>query len=107
MITPLCLGSMLTVLAGVGTPAARAQTVFWNTSSAAGGSWGNSSNWQGGVVASGSGTTAAFALNFNAGASVTLDGSRTIGTVSTTSANSWSLDTGTGGTLTVANVTVN
>jgi autotransporter-associated beta strand protein len=47
-----------------------------------------------------------FALDFTAGASVTLNGSRTIGTVISTSANPWGLDPGTGGTLAVANLIV-
>jgi autotransporter-associated beta strand protein len=84
----------------------RAQSGAWNTVATTGGSWGNVANWQGGMIASGSGNTATFALDFTAGASVTLDGSRTIGTVSTTSANPWSLDPGTGGTLTVAGFNV-
>ena len=64
------------------------------------------SNWQGGIVPSGSGNTAGFPLNFTTGASVTLDGNRVIGTILSSGANPWSLDPGTGGTLTVANIMV-
>jgi autotransporter-associated beta strand protein len=95
----------LAFLMGGGTPAARAQSANWNTAVTAGGSWGTPSNWQGGIP-SGAGNTAGFLLNFNSGASVTLDGSRTIGTVSSSSGNPWSLDPGTGGTLTVSTFTI-
>ncbi|HEY2787038.1 MAG TPA: autotransporter-associated beta strand repeat-containing protein, partial [Fimbriiglobus sp.] len=37
---------------------------------------------------------------------MTLDGDQVIGTILSTGANAWSLDPGTGGTLTVANITV-
>ena len=37
---------------------------------------------------------------------MTLDGNRIIGTVISSGANPWSLDPGTGGTLTVANIVV-
>jgi autotransporter-associated beta strand protein len=100
------VGTALALLVGAGTPTARAQSAFWNTAATAGGSWGTPSNWQGGVVPSGSGNSAGFVLDFNAGASVTLDGSRTIGTVISSGANPWGLDPGTGGTLTVAGITV-
>jgi hypothetical protein len=92
----------IVILAGMTPSVVRAQSGAWNTAATAGGSWGDVANWQGGMIASGSGNTATFALDFTAGASVTLDGSRTIGTVSTSSANAWSLDSGTGGGLTVA-----
>jgi hypothetical protein len=60
-------------------PAAKAQTTFtW--SNAAGGSWGATANWVGGVVASGEGNLADFStLDITAGRTVTLDGDRTIG----------------------------
>jgi autotransporter-associated beta strand protein len=90
-------------LAGGGTQAALAQSAFWSTTATAGGSWGTPSNWQGGTVPSGPGSVAGFALDFTAGASVTLDGVRTIGTVFSTSANPWSLDPGFGGGLFAAN----
>jgi autotransporter-associated beta strand protein len=95
----------IAVLAGAARPAF-AQSGSWSTAAITGGSWGNSTNWQSGVIASGAGNTAAFSLDFTSGASVTLDGSRTIGTVTTTSANPWSIDPGSGGTLFAAGFSV-
>ncbi len=100
------LGAAFAFLMGVGIPGAQAQSADWNTAATAGGSWGTATNWQGGIVPSGTGNTAGFTLNFNAGASVTLDGNRTIGTILSSGANPWSIDTGTGGTLTVASINV-
>jgi autotransporter-associated beta strand protein len=104
--TLIRLGVALALLMAAGTSAARAQSAFWNTAATAGGSWSTASNWQGGIVPSGAGNSAGFILDFNPGASVTLDGSRTIGTVISSSANPWSIDPGTGGPLTVASVIV-
>ena len=100
------IGMAFAVLMGVGTPGALAQSAIWNTSVTAGGSWGIPSNWQGGTIPSGSTNTAGFGLDFTPGASVTLDGDRIIGTIQSSGANPWSLDPGTGGTLTVANFAV-
>jgi autotransporter-associated beta strand protein len=100
------VGFALAFLTGTGTPFARAQTISWNTRATSGGSWGNAGNWEGGVIPSGTDVTAAFNINFLSGSSVTLDGNRTVGTVTTTSVNPWSIDPGTGGTLTVATVSV-
>jgi autotransporter-associated beta strand protein len=91
---------------GFGTPAALAQSAFWNTEATGGGSWAVPSNWQGGTVPSGSTNSAAFALDFTSGASVTLDGNRVIGSILSTGANPWNIAAGTGGTLTVANIVV-
>jgi autotransporter-associated beta strand protein len=102
IVTLARLGAALAVLTGAGTPAALAQSAFWNTAATAGGSWATPSNWQGGAVPSGSGNSAAFVLDFTAGASVTLDGNRTIGTVIGSGANPWGIAPGTGGTLTAA-----
>src|SRR5688572_24816258 len=49
------VGMALAFLAGAGTPAALAQSAFWNTAVTAGGGWGIPSNWQGGAVPSGPG----------------------------------------------------
>jgi autotransporter-associated beta strand protein len=106
LVTLTRVGIALAFLAGAGAPAALAQSAFWSTAAAAGGSWGTPANWQGGTVPSGSGNSAGFVLDFTAGASVTLDGSRTIGAVISSSANPWSLDPGTGGTLTAASFIV-
>jgi len=70
-----------------------------------GGSWTTTGNWSGGVLANGIGKTADFStLNLTADATVTLDGFRTIGNLTfgdTTASNNWTLNTGTGGTLTL------
>jgi autotransporter-associated beta strand protein len=84
-----------------------ATAVTANTwANAAGGSWTTAGNWQGSVIANGSGVTANFAtLNLTADATVTLDGTRTIGGLSfadTTPSHNWTLNTGTGGPLTLA-----
>ena len=95
----------LLVLAAAAGPAT-AQSAFWNTTATTGGSWGTPTNWQGGTPASAAGNTAAFILDFTSGASVTLDGNRTIGTVISSGANPWSIDPGTGGTLAAASFIV-
>jgi autotransporter-associated beta strand protein len=69
-----------------------------------GGSWANSSNWKGGIIAQGADNTADFSsLSLSADATVTLDGAQTIGTVifgDRAGAHNWFLNTGTGGPLT-------
>jgi autotransporter-associated beta strand protein len=99
------VGIALALMLG-GATAAPAQTNFWNPAVTGGGSWGTASNWVGNIIPAGSVNTAGFALDFTSGALVTLDGNRTIGTVTSSSANPWTLDPGTGGTLTVATITV-
>jgi hypothetical protein len=101
-LTIVRVATAIDLLTGAGASATVAQDGSWNSTATAGGSRGDSTNWVGGVIASGAGNTATFGLNFGSGASVTLDGDRTIGTVFTSSANPWSLDPGTGGGLTVA-----
>jgi autotransporter-associated beta strand protein len=85
---------------------AGAQSALWNPADPAGGSWGDPANGLGGAAPAGAGHTAGFVLDFTPAASVTLDGGRAIGTVISTSANPWTLDPGTGGTLTAASVIV-
>jgi autotransporter-associated beta strand protein/YVTN family beta-propeller protein len=72
-----------------------------------GGSWNNSSNWRGAVLADGAGNNADFStLSLSADAGVTLDGSRTIGTLVFDDQNptkhGWILGPGSGGPLTLA-----
>jgi autotransporter-associated beta strand protein len=105
-VTLTRVGTVLALMLGAATPAAPAQSAFWSIGATSGGNWGNPANWQGGTVPSGSGNSAGFALDFTPGASVTLDGSRTIGRVISTSANPWSIDPGTGGTLSAASFIV-
>ncbi len=79
--TPL-RGSVAFVLGLLLAGSASAQTTYvWNN--AAGGSWSNGSDWNGGTVASGSSTIASTAdfsqLTLGANATVTLDGNQSIG----------------------------
>jgi fibronectin-binding autotransporter adhesin len=71
-----------------------------------GGSWANSANWQGGVIAQGADSTADFStLSLSADATVTLDGPQTIGNLifaDQGGAHNWFLNTGTGGPLTLS-----
>jgi autotransporter-associated beta strand protein len=75
-------------------------------SNLAGGSWAAGGNWTGGLIADGIGATADFStLNITANATVTLDGTFTVGTLrfqdATTASNDWILNAGTGGPLTL------
>ena len=72
-----------------------------------GGSWTNAGNWNTGVIADGSGSTANFtALNLSADLTVTLDAPRTIGNLGFDDQNAtkhnWSVNAGNTGTLTLA-----
>jgi len=69
--------------------------------SAAGGSWNTAANWANGTP-NGAGAVARF-LSKPAGSVVTLDGSKTVGMLILDSAASYTLNAGTGGTLTFAN----
>ena len=73
---------------------------------ASGGSWATSTNWQGGVVPSGSGATADFStLNLTANRTVTLDGTQTVGMLAfggQSSGFGWTLNSGTSGNLVLA-----
>jgi fibronectin-binding autotransporter adhesin len=84
------------------TGAALAQSGTWITPN--GGSWAVSSNWLGGIIAQGTDNTADFStLNLGADATVTLDGTRTIGHLifgDRSHAHNWFLNTGSSGTLT-------
>ena len=76
----------------------------WNNP--AGGSWTNSANWNGGVIATNTDATADFStLNLTADATVTLDRARTVGNLifgDTTPDHNWTLNTGSAGPLTLA-----
>jgi len=85
--------------------------------SGTGGSWKTAANWAGSNIPNGIGVTADFStLDLTADATVTLDGSVTVGSLvfgDLTPSNNWILNTGTGGTLTLgvssgtAGITVN
>lgn len=83
--------------------AALAQNGTWTN--VHGGSWADSANWLGGVIANGSGSVADFGtLNLSADATVTLDGARTIGQLifaDRSGSHNWFLNTGSGGPLTL------
>jgi autotransporter-associated beta strand protein len=72
---------------------------------ASGGSWGNSGNWSGGVVANGTDVFAIFStLNLSSDGIVTLDGPVTVGNLifaDSTPSNNWFLNAGSGGPLTL------
>ena len=73
-----------------------------------GGSWTTANNWSGGVVAGGTDAAADFStLNLAANRTVTLDGARTLGSLifddlNPATEHSWTLNTGSGGPLTLA-----
>jgi autotransporter-associated beta strand protein len=71
------------------------------------GNWSDASKWSGGAVASGAGFTADFTLNTSANRTVTLDSSRTIGTLrfGSASGRTWTLESGGGSTLTLETIT--
>ena len=79
--------------------------VWTNT---AGGSWATTGNWSGGTAAGGTDAVADFStLNLSANRTVTLDGARTAGTMifddlNAATKHTWTLNTGTSGTLTLA-----
>ena len=71
---------------------------------AGGGSWAATANWQGGVDASGADGVASFTNAISSAATLTLDGSRSIGGMVFGNASStadWTLSAGTGGVLTL------
>jgi autotransporter-associated beta strand protein len=74
----------------------------------AGGSWAVANNWDGGRIAGGVDAVADFStLNLNAGPTVSLNGARTSGTLvfddlNPTTKHNWTLNTGSGGPLTLA-----
>ncbi|MFD0893892.1 tandem-95 repeat protein [Luteolibacter ambystomatis] len=83
-------------------------TLYYNGTwtNANGGSWPTVANWSGEVMANGPGRTADFStLNLTANATVTFDGARKIGTLifgDTTPSHDWTLNPGSGGTLTLS-----
>lgn len=90
----------------------QAQPGTWTSTT--GGSWINTANWSGSVIASGSGNTADFStLTLASSPIVTLDGPRTIGNLvfgDVGNTFNWTLTNGTGGPLTLAGsptITVN
>jgi autotransporter-associated beta strand protein len=97
--------TLLVLAAGLAAGEAQDSSGEWMTAS--GGSWANAGNWLDGTIANGTDNTAFFGVSFypvNTTATFTLDGAQTIGnlvfTAQTTPSN-WSLNTGTGGPLTL------
>jgi fibronectin-binding autotransporter adhesin len=113
MKTPIQIGSLavsafvaaLFLLRGAN---AAAQSGTWtnNPGGNASGSWTNTGNWNGGVIAAGQDNTADFStLDLTADSTVTLDGARTIGNLTfgdAVAGNNWNLNTGSAGPLTLA-----
>jgi autotransporter-associated beta strand protein/YVTN family beta-propeller protein len=99
LLTIVCCGWALAAGAASGT---------WTNRN--GGSWTNAGNWNGGIIADGSGSTANFTtLNLPSDLTVTLDASRTIGNLNFDDQNAtkhnWSINAGSSGALTVAGTT--
>lgn len=65
-----------------------------------GGSWGTAGNWSGGVPDQ-TGATANLAASITTGATITLDGNRTVGAVTFDNPNSYTIAQGSSGTLTL------
>lgn len=84
------------VLSAALVPASRVLATNGTWTNLAGGTWGTSGNWASGVIADGAGATADFStLNITAATTVTLDTSRSIGTLkfqdATSANNNWTL----------------
>jgi fibronectin-binding autotransporter adhesin len=84
-------------------PAPNAPTASGNWISDGSGNWGNSANWQGGVIADGAGNSAHFdAVNLGTDITVTLDTSRSIGNLyvgDTNGTNHYTIASGPGAIL--------
>jgi len=93
---------LATVLAPM--PSVFAANGTWTNS--VGGSWATAANWTNSVIAAGSGNTADFSeLSLGTAPTVTLDGAQTIGNMifgDQGNTYGWTLNTGTGGPLTLA-----
>ena len=99
LLAIVCCGCPLAVSATSGT---------WTNRN--GGSWTNAGNWNAGIIADGSGSTANFTtLSLPADITVTLDGARAIGNLNfddqNTTKHNWSINAGSGGGLTLAGAT--
>jgi fibronectin-binding autotransporter adhesin len=70
---------------------------------AAGGSWQKATNWSNSAIPNASGALASFSAAAAGGATVTLDGAISVGTLVISGSNSYTLASGTGGTLTMNN----
>ncbi len=98
------VGVTLLAALALSTISAFGDSGIW--SNPAGGSWANSADWSGGVIADGTDSTADFSqLDLTADAVLTLDGARTIGNLifgDISPDHNWSLGPGTGDPLTLA-----
>ena len=95
----LLAGSLVITAVSWQTPAC-AQSGTWNAAAGTTAAWSGTSNWQGGVVASGAGNTATFSNN--AGTSTTtLDSNRTVGAIAVVTTGTRVIG-GSGSTLTLA-----
>ncbi len=82
----------------------QAQSGVWNNAS--GGSWAAQPNWSGGIIANGTNAVADFStLALTADATVTLDGTQTVGSLifgDTSASHNWFLNPGNNGALILA-----
>src|SRR5580704_17849284 len=103
------VAAIFLMFAAAGLASARAQNSDGYWSAGMGGSWASSGNWDGGIIADGTDNTAFFGLSLeppinSTTAVFTLNGARTIGNINLygpTPAANLSLNTGTGGPLTL------
>lgn len=71
------------------------------------GAWGTSANWSGGSIPDNIGNTARLNTSLTNASSITLDAARTLGSLSFTSANSYTVEAGSSGSLTMNATTGN
>ena len=94
LVATLCAGAF----------SAQAQSSVWNNT--AGGSWAAQPNWSGGIIANGTNAVADFSsLALTADATVTLDGTQTVGSLifgDTSASHNWFLNPGNNGALILA-----
>ncbi|MFD0893832.1 autotransporter-associated beta strand repeat-containing protein [Luteolibacter ambystomatis] len=99
---------LIALLSSVAGPAG-AGTFTWTNP--AGGSWGTPSNWNSAPTFAADDLLDFSTLNITANAATTLDGNRTVGSLkfgdATTVSNTWTVNAGTGGTLTLSTTTGN
>ena len=98
--------AILVLAAGVSLTKAQDSDGEWSAGGS--GSWANANDWDGGIIADGTDNAAYFGISLEppipATATFTLDGARTIGYVDLSTTNlpaNWSLNTGSGGPLTL------
>jgi probable HAF family extracellular repeat protein/autotransporter-associated beta strand protein len=85
------------------TPTVNSQTAVWGLTG--GGSWNTAANWTGDFVPSGTGVTAILGSSITGPATITLDGNQEVAALVFNSTNSYTISSGTGGTLIFSSAT--